>query len=50
MGWRYECELYMHDDGGWKDGYQGNSLILAVRWILWARREWPNRAYRLVIR
>jgi hypothetical protein len=50
MGWKYETELFMYEEGGWRTEYQGQSLIAAVRSILSLRKEHPGRAYRIVIR
>lgn len=50
MGWKYETEVFMYKAGGWTTGYQGQSLIAAVRSILTMRKVEPGRAYRLIIR
>lgn len=50
MGWKYETEVFMYEEGGWTTGYQGQSLIAAVRSILSLRKANPGRAYRIIIR
>lgn len=50
MGWKYETEVFMHEDGGWAADYHGQSLIAAIRSLLRLRKAEPGRAYRLIIR
>jgi hypothetical protein len=50
MGWKYECGTYFHEGDRWTTGYMGDSLLGALRYLRWARRNNPGRAYRLVIR
>jgi len=53
MGWKYETEMYMHENkvgDGWVAGYMGDSLVKAFLSIRRMKRTSPGRAYRMVIR
>lgn len=50
MGWKYEVEVFIYEEDLWKTGYMGNSMYKAVRSILRLRKQYPGRAYRLIIR
>lgn len=50
MGWKYEVEVFIYEEDLWKTGYMGNSLIQAICGVLRFKKEYPGRAYRLIIR
>lgn len=50
MGWKYEVEVFIYEEDLWKTGYMGNSLFTVIRVIRRYRKQYPGRAYRLIIR
>lgn len=47
MGWKYETEVFMYEEDGWRTEYQGQSLLAAVWSILSLRKKYPGRAYQI---